>query len=97
MLDSMLYDYSFDVNIEGDKRIINLDYFAAHAMMLNPERGEKLSWSTKNGDLIVHYLVKADHLKNFPSSLLKDLESGRAILIVNFNKNQSPYLINRMK
>lgn len=97
MLDIMLHEYSFDVSVRGDKSFINLDYFSAHAMMLDPERGEKISWSTKNGDLLVHYLAKADHLKNFPNSLLKDLQSGKAVLIVRYNKKQEPYFIERMK
>jgi hypothetical protein len=98
MLDSTINNYGFNVIIENEMAIISMDGFSEHAMKLDRESGEVLSWSIDdNGDLVIHYLSKGDHLKNFPSSLIEDLKSGNAFLVVGRGKGEALYIIQKRK
>lgn len=82
MLDTDLSDYSFEVFTLQERKVINLPYFATHAMQMKSAQGEVLTWSVEGKNLVIHYLSKADRLENFPDSLLSDLVEGRAELVV---------------
>lgn len=93
MLDVDLIEYPVEVFTSREMRVINLPSFSQHAMNMKPEKGEALTWSVEGKDLLIHYLVKTDSLKNFPDSLLSDLVDGKAVLIVKSTKRADDYLI----
>jgi hypothetical protein len=97
MLDAVMTTYHFEVMIENGAEIIYLDSFSEHAKNLDPDRGETLTWSYNGDDLLIHYLSKKDHLKNFPRSLLEDLKSGKAILVVGQKTEGLQYVIKQSK
>ncbi len=95
MLDSTITDYSLQISVTEERRTIILDGFSDLANKLVAGEGQVITWSTDNNNLKIHYLVKSDHLKNFPASLISDLRKGKASLEIKIANGKPNYVVKR--